>query len=132
MSDIEQTGTLEGEIVPEVAIEGDITPELTLEGEISIPEKVFVGEKPRIREITLLASAWEGEAPLYHQVVEIEDVTENSRVDVTPSGELLVIYYEKDLTIVAENEDGIVTVYCVGQKLTKDYVMQASITEVEV
>ena len=133
MSTLEQIGTLEGSIVPEVDIEGDITPEITLEGDISIPDKVFVGtgSKPKIREVTLLASAWEGSDNVYHQVVEIEGVTENSMVDVTPSGELVAIYYNKDLTIVAENEDGKVTVYCIGQKLLNDYTMQAVITEVD-
>ena len=61
------------------------------------------GETPKIREVTLLASAWIGNDKLSHQVVDIEDVTENSQVDLTPSVEQLAIFYEKDLTFVTES-----------------------------
>ena len=90
------------------------------------------GETPKIREVTLLASAWIGNDKLYHQVVDIEDVTENSQVDLTPNVEQLAIFYDKDLTFVTENEGGTVTVYAIGQKPTNDYTIQVTITEVSV
>ena len=62
----------------------------------------------------------------------ISGVTENSQVDLTPSVEQLVVFYEKDLTFVTENEDGVVTVYAIGQKPTNDYTVQVTITEVNV
>ena len=86
----------------------------------------------RIGEVNLPASAWVGERSPYSQVVEIEGVTENSQVDLTPSIEQLVIFYEKDLGFVTENEDGIVTVYALGQKPENDYSIQVTITEVAV
>ena len=46
--------------------------------------------------------------------------------------EQLAIFYNKDLTFVTENEDGVVTVYAIGQKPTNDYTIQATITEVYV
>ena len=58
------------------------------------------------------------------------DITEYSKVDLQPSADQLTIFYEKDLTFVAENEDGIVTVFCVGNAPTNDYIIQATITEV--
>lgn len=85
----------------------------------------------KIGEVTLTASAWTGENNLYSQIVTIEGVTENSQVDLTPSVEQLAIFYEKDLTFATENENGIVTVYAVGQKPTNDYTIQVTITEVE-
>ena len=84
----------------------------------------------RIKWVELPASAWKGSGNLYSQVVEIEGVTENSQVDLTPSVEQLAIFYEKDLTFVTENEDGVVTVYAIGQKPTNDYTIQVTITEV--
>ena len=84
----------------------------------------------RISEVTLLADAWEGTGNLFSQVVSIEGVTENSQVDLTPSVEQLAVFYEKDLTLVTENEDGVVTVYAIGQKPQNDYVIQVTITEV--
>ena len=86
----------------------------------------------RIAYVDLLAANWLGVASPYSQVVEIEGVTENSQVDLTPSIEQLVVFYEKDLGFVTENEDGIVTVYAIGQKPENDYTMQVTITEVEV
>lgn len=81
--------------------------------------------------ITLLASAWVGEGDSYSQVVTIEGVTENSKVDLQPSPEQLIIFHEKDVAFVTENEDGIVTVFCIGQKPANDYTIQATIIEVE-
>lgn len=86
----------------------------------------------RIAYVDLLAANWVGDANPYSQVVEIEGVTENSQVDLTPSIEQLVIFYEKDLGFVTENEDGVVTVYAIGQKPENDYTIQVTVTEVDV
>lgn len=86
----------------------------------------------RIAEVTLLANAWVGSASPYSQVVAIDSVTENSQVDLTPSVEQLSVFYNKSLAFVTENEDGVVTVYAIGQKPENDYTIQATITEVSV
>lgn len=86
----------------------------------------------KIGWVTLLASAWIGDGNLYRQVVEIEGVTKNSQVDLTPNVEQLVIFYEKDLSFVAENDNGTVTVYAIGQKPMNDYTIQVTVTEVDV
>jgi hypothetical protein len=86
----------------------------------------------RVAEINLLSANWVGEASPYSQVVNIEGVTPYSQVDLTPSIEQLVIFYEKDLGFVTENEDGVVTVYAIGQKPENDYTIQVTITEVGV
>lgn len=133
MSNIEQSGTLKGSITPSVNLTGTITPEKALKGSVAIPQSVTTGgSKPKIGEVELLASAWVGEDNLYHQVVNIEGVTENSQVDLTPDVQQLAIFYNKDLAFVAENEGGVVTVYAIGQKPTNDYTMQVTITEVAV
>ena len=90
------------------------------------------GQLPKIGEVTLTAAGWAGEGNLFSQVVTIEGVTENSQVDLTPSVEQLAVFYEKDLTFVTENEDGVVTVYAIGQRPQNDYVIQVTITEVSV
>ena len=86
----------------------------------------------KIGEVYLPAAAWVGENRRYHQVVSIEGVTEFSQVDLTPNIEQVLTFYEKDLTFVTENEDGVVTVYAVGQKPANDYIIQVTITEVDV
>lgn len=85
----------------------------------------------RIGEVELLADAWEGEASPYSQIVELEGITENSQVDLTPSVSDLVIFHEKDLAFVTENNGGTVTVYAIGQKPQNDYTIQVTITEVD-
>lgn len=84
----------------------------------------------RIGYVTLLADNWVGAGNQYSQVVEIEGVTENTQVDLTPSVEQLTVFYEKDLTFVTENEDGVVTVYVIGQKPVNDYTIQVTMKEV--
>lgn len=86
----------------------------------------------RIGEVTLLASNWQGTESPYAQVVTVAGATANSQVDITPSVEQLAIFHEKDIAFVTENDDGVVTVYAVGQKPTNDYTIQVTITEVDV
>lgn len=68
----------------------------------------------------------------YGQVVNVHNanITPNSKVDLQLSSEQMVIFYEKDLAFVAENEDGKVTVYCIGQIPQNDYTIQATVTEI--
>lgn len=88
--------------------------------------------KARLGEVELSAAKWVGDDSPYSQVVEIEGITENSQVDLTPSVEQLAIFHEKDIAFVTENEGGVVTVYVVGQKPENDYTIQVTITEVGV
>lgn len=108
----------------------------SLEARLEALEKSVPGVVPgtaakaRISEVTLTASGWKGEASPYSQVVQVNGATENSQVDLTPSVEQLAVFYEKDLAFVTENEDGVVTVYAIGQKPQNDYIIQVTITEV--
>jgi hypothetical protein len=84
----------------------------------------------KLANVTLLASAWKGSDSLYSQVVTIAGVTPYSKVDLLPSVEQLAVFYNKDVTFMTENEDGVVTVYAIGELPTNNYTMQVSITEV--
>ena len=101
-----------------------------LKGKDGRVEITVSGSSAWITEVTLLASKWVGSENLYSQVVEIDNVTKRSQVDLTPSVEQLAIFYEKDLTFVTENENGVVTVYAIGQKPQNDYTVQVTVTEV--
>ena len=91
------------------------------------------GASARLSNVTILASAWRTEADgLHSQVVNIGGVTKYSKVDLLPSVEQLAIFHNKDVAFVTENEDGVVTVYAIGDKPILDYTMQAQITEVVV
>ena len=86
----------------------------------------------RISYVTLLASAWKGDASPYYQIVTIEGVTEKTQVDLTPSVQQLATFHQKDLALVTENEEGIVTVYAIGDKPMNDYIIQVTLTEVTI
>ena len=86
----------------------------------------------KVANVELLSANWVGDVSPYSQIVNIEGVTASSQVDLTPSIEQLTIFYEKDLGFVTENDNGVVTVYAIGQKPENDYVMQVTITEVDV
>lgn len=88
------------------------------------------GSSIRIANISLLAANWVGNASPYSQIVTIDGVTPYSQVDLTPSVEQLAIFHDKDLAFVAENEDGVVTVYSIGDKPANDYTIQVTIKEV--
>lgn len=90
------------------------------------------GSAVRVAEVELLAANWAGAASPYSQVVSIPSVTQYSQVDLTPSVEQLAIFHDKDLAFVTENEDGVVTVYAIGDKPLNDYTMQVTIKEVSV
>lgn len=114
-----------------VAVDGEVYPTAG-EAIRAQFEKLSRGPVARLGEVILLAEAWAGSGNLYHQLVVIDGITELSKVDLLPSVEQLAIFYTKDVTFVTENDDGVVTVYAIGDKPTQDYTMQAQITEVEV
>lgn len=80
--------------------------------------------------INLYASKWVKVGDRYAQAVSIADATPYSKVDLQPSAEQMVIFYEKDIAFVVENEGGNITVYCIGNKPENSYALQATITEV--
>lgn len=96
-------------------------------------EAVNGATKARLGSVAIEASAWETEADgLHSQVVTIDGITEYSKVDLLPSVEQIAVFHNKDVAFVTEQENGVVTVFAIGDKPTQDYTMQVSITEVQV
>ncbi len=86
----------------------------------------------RVATVELPSSAWVGDTSPYSQVVSIDGVTPNSLVDLQPSVEQLEVFRSKDLAFTTENEDGVVTVFAIGDRPQNDYTIQATVTEVSV
>lgn len=84
----------------------------------------------RMATVTLLAEKWTGSDTLYSQVVELDDVTEFTKIDLQPSPEQLQELMAYEISLTAVNNDGIVTVYAIGSAPTVDYTMQAILMEV--
>lgn len=123
--------TVEDEELVSVS-EHEVTALTELVTEFTTLKQELADAKATVTEIDLLAANWVGEESPYSQVVEIEGVNEYSQVDLTPSVEQLAIFHDKDLAFVAENEDGVVTVYVIGDKPANDYTMQVTIMGVNV
>ena len=88
---------------------------------------------PTKKYITIYADKWQqAEDKRWCQIVDVANatITPNSQVDLQISSEQLLIFRQKELAFVAEQENGIVYVYCVGQVPTNDYTIQATVTEV--
>ena len=98
--------------------------------DIELAIKKALAHTNKITSVTLYANQWVGISSPYSQVVSIQGVTSNSKIDLNPTTEQLNIFHSKDLAFVVGNNNGIITVYCIGQKPTHDYTMQATISEV--
>ena len=81
--------------------------------------------------VTLLADGWTGNEGAYSQAVELAGVTSHTKVDLQPTPEQVEIFLAKTLAFVAENNNGVVTVYSIGDKPKNDYTIQVTMTEVE-
>ena len=68
----------------------------------------------------------------YYQYVTVNNatITPNSKVDLQPKPEDLVIFHEKDLAFTAVNAGGQVRICVIGQKPTAQYTFSATVTEV--
>lgn len=85
---------------------------------------------PKLTTITMLASAWEGSSHPYSQVVECSGVNANSKLDLQPTPTQIVELQDTGISLMATNNNGVVTVYAIGNKPTSDYTMDVLITEV--
>ena len=105
-----------------------------LEGEETLSAKLYtdgIGSSVALlTNITLPAAAWVGATSPYSQVVHIDGTTRRSLVELQLSVEQLKELQEMVLAFTTENNDGVITVYAIGDKPTKDYMIQASIMEV--
>ena len=87
--------------------------------------------KPKLSTITLLATDWVGEVSPYSQVVNISGVTSTSKIDLQPTAAQLVELQDAEITLIAENNNRVITIYALNNEPTKDYTMQVLITEVQ-
>ena len=121
--------------IPRLKI-GDGVTEFSALPYMSVDSFVF----SKVVTTTLLAANWSvaqddngNQIPnTWAQVVlqNSEDITVNSKVNLQPSAKQLVTFKEQGWVFVAENEDGVITVFCVGPKPTIDITMQATVKEV--
>lgn len=83
-------------------------------------------------EVTLTANGWVESQDQTHftQDVVIPNVTANTKIDLQPSPEQLVLLIRAGITMFIANDNGSVKVYSVGDKLTNDMTIQVTVKEV--
>lgn len=85
--------------------------------------------KPKSTTVTLPAANWTGNANPWSQVVTINGVTENSKLDLMPTAAQIVELQNSEITLMLHNDGGTVTAWAINNKPTADYTMQVLVTE---
>jgi hypothetical protein len=85
---------------------------------------------PRVATVTLAKNAWTGNSAPYSQTVNVNTVTAATKIDLQPTVAQIVSLQNDDIALMAENIDGVVTIYAFGGKPSSDMTMQALLTEV--
>ena len=99
----------------------DLTDE-QLEGLKTIVETI-INQNNKVVPITLYANKWEGDKRLYFQVVDIEGIPKDYTGTVRLTPVQAENFSAEDVSFMVGNENGIITVYCIGQKLMNDYTV---------
>lgn len=99
---------------------------VTMEG----PFGGFGGGGAKLSQVVLTAEGWKGGESPYAQQVAVEGVTRSSMVNLLLTEEQLERFRHRELAFTAVNEDGVVTVFAIGEKPGEDLTLQAAIQEV--
>ena len=84
----------------------------------------------KTKTISLPSNSWTGASAPFSQIVTIDGVTANSKVDLQPSIEQLISLQNENVSLVVANNNGVVTVYALNYKPSVDFNMQTLISEV--
>ena len=85
---------------------------------------------PRIATITLPKASWGGNTAPHSQIVEIATVTSSTKIDLQPTVAQIVDLQNQDIALMAENVNGVVTIYSFGGKPSSDMTIQVQLMEV--
>lgn len=88
------------------------------------------GSSVKITQIQAPLENWKGAVSPFSQVVSVDGVSVNSKVDLQITVDQMEQFHDKVIAFTAENENGVVTLYAVGDKPDADIVLQATLTEV--
>ena len=104
-----------------------------------IVTQVFAKALPRVVTVTLDVDQWtevtcntDPNLGYYGQEVSFDNITKCSRLDLQPDADMIAEFKQVGIGFVAENKDGVITVYSTGNMPLKTYTMQATIIETDV
>ena len=95
-------------------------------------DAIIASIKPKSTTVTIPAANWTGNTNPWSQVVSINGVTENSKVDLQPTAQQIVALQDAEVSIMLQNDSGVITAWAIGTKPTVDYTFDVLITEVNV
>lgn len=86
----------------------------------------------KMTTITLPSADWRksGDGTYYLQPVDIPETTENSKVDLQPTPEQLVMLMDEEITMFISNDKGTLTAYAIGAIPSEDITIKVLISEV--
>lgn len=76
--------------------------------------------------ISLPSANWVGSISPYEQVVNISNITANSKVDLQPTTDVLMYLINAEISLTASNDVGVITVYALNHKPTIFYKVEVS------
>jgi len=95
------------------------------------PADIGVTAPAKFASIMLSAAAWTGDET-YTQVVSIDGVTPQSKVDLQPNAATLTAMIEDGVSaLYVANDNGVLTAYALGAAPTVDMAIQATVTEMD-
>lgn len=90
------------------------------------------GSIPKLTTVTIPASGWVGSSNPWNQVIQCNGVNVNSKLDLQPTPTQIVELQDAEISLMATNNNGVVTIYALGGKPTFDMTMDVLITEVAI
>lgn len=83
-----------------------------------------------ISTINAPVANWKGGDSPYSQVIDIENISVNSKIDLQLSADQMELFFDQTIAFTTVNEDGVVTLFAIGDKPKADCTFQITITEV--
>lgn len=117
------------------AVDDKVDAVSVLVGDTNVSDQIVAAissSMPKHTTVTLPAASWTGDTNPWSQVVAVNGITANSKIDLQPTALQIVEMQDNDIAMIAENDDGVITVYSLGSKPEVDYTMHVLITEVAV
>ena len=112
--------------MPDYGNGGDFT--VTMDG----PFASSVGNEGKLLYIYAPTANWKGGTSPYSQVVMLENINENSKIDIQISSDQMELLKGQTIAFTTENRSGVVTLIAFGDKPAVDCVFQAVASDVQI
>lgn len=95
-------------------------------------DTLMTSTKPKTTTVTIPAANWTGNTNPWSQVVTVNGATENSKLDLCPTAQQIVALQNAGVSLMLQNDSGVITAWAIGNKPTTDYTINVLLTEVSV